>query len=69
MKELRARTAGTVLRVAFAFDPTRKAVLLVGGDKSGVGGKRFYKQLLSRADALYAAHLASLRPRKKGKGK
>ena len=69
MKELRARTPGTVLRVAFAFDPTQKAILLVGGDKSGVNEKRFYKQLLSRADKLYAAHLASVKAGKKGKGK
>lgn len=35
MKELRASARGRVLRVAFAFDPTRLAVLLVGGDKGG----------------------------------
>jgi hypothetical protein len=69
MKELRGRTGGTVLRVAFAFDPAQQAILLVGGDKSGVSEKRFCKQLLSRADKLYAAHLASLKPRKKGSGK
>jgi hypothetical protein len=66
---LRAKTAGSVIRVAFAFDPQQNGILLVGGDKSGVSEKRFYKQLIARADALYAAHLASLQPRKKGKGK
>jgi hypothetical protein len=67
MKELRADTADQVLRVAFAFDPTRAGVLLVGGDKSGVSQKRFYKQLIARADAWFDAHLAALKAKKKGK--
>ena len=65
MKELGADTSHQVLRIAFAFDPERKAILLVGGDKSGVGQRRFYKQLIAKADALYDAHLAAIR-RKKG---
>lgn len=69
MKELRADTAESVLRIAFAFDPDRSAILLVGGDKSGVGQKRFYKQLIARADARYDEHLAEIRARKKGKGR
>jgi hypothetical protein len=70
MKELRAKTSRSELRVAFAFDTERKAVLLVGGDKSGVGQKAFYAQLIDRADRLFAAHLARLgAARKKGKGK
>ncbi len=68
MKELRADTADCVLRIAFAFDPDRSAILLVGGDKSGVNQKRFYKQLIARADALYDAHLATLKAHKKAKG-
>jgi len=44
--------------VAFAFDPRRRAILLVAGDKSGVGERRFYKQLIAKADARYEAHLA-----------
>lgn len=62
MKELRADTAEAVLRIAFAFDPERSAILLVGGDKSGVNQRRFYKRLIDRADALFDAHLAGLRP-------
>ncbi len=57
MKELRARTASAEIRIAFAFDPDRQAILLVAGDKRGVNQKRFYRQLISRADELYAAHL------------
>jgi len=63
MKELRCNAADGVWRIAFAFDPDRKAILLVGGDKSGVNEKRFYKQLLARADARLSRHLAQ------GKGK
>ena len=60
MKELRASTADQVLRIAFAFTPDRSGILLVGGDKSGVSKKRFYKQLIEKADELYAAHMAVL---------
>jgi hypothetical protein len=56
------------MRVAFAFDPSRAAILLVAGDKSGVNQKRFYKQLIAKADGLYDAHLQRLRDQKKGKG-
>jgi hypothetical protein len=45
-----------MLRVAFAFDPDRSAILLLGGNKSGVSQTRFYKQLIARADALYDVH-------------
>lgn len=41
MKELRFSAADGEWRVAFAFDTKRKAVLLVAGDKSGGGEKRF----------------------------
>src|SRR5437762_2925455 len=53
MKELRADTKDQVLRIAFAFDPDRSAILLLGGNKSGISQKRFYKRLIARADALY----------------
>ena len=35
MKELRADVAQRHLRVLYAFDPRRKAILLIGGDKTG----------------------------------
>jgi hypothetical protein len=65
MKELRADTSDQVLRVAFAFDPARSAILLVGGNKAGVSQKRFYRLLIAKADQLYDAHLAALRRKKK----
>jgi hypothetical protein len=58
MKELRFDTADGVWRVAFAFDPKRKAILLVAGDKSGVSEKKFYKRLIVKADDRFDAHLA-----------
>ena len=66
MKELRAKTPTAVLRVAFAFDTDRQAMLLIGGNKAGVNQKRFYKQLIDKADRLFTTHLARIR--KKGKG-
>ena len=65
MKELRADAAGKVLRVAFAFDPSRVGILLVAGDKSGVSQRRYYRQLIARADRLYDAHLAKLKTKNK----
>lgn len=61
MKELRCNAGDGVWRVAFAFDPARQAILLVGGDKSGVSEKRFYKQLIARADERFDRHLAKLK--------
>lgn len=61
MKELRFVAGGGVWRVAFAFDPERKAVLLVAGDKSGVGQRRFYRELIRKADGRYNRYLAWLR--------
>ena len=40
MKELRFDADGGVWRVAFAFDPERKAILLVAGDKGGAAKRR-----------------------------
>lgn len=60
MKELRTQHQGRPLRTFFAFDPLRRAILLVGGDKTG--DNRFYDRLLRQADDLFDAHLASLTP-------
>ena len=60
MKELRFDAADGVWRFAFAFDPRRKAIILCGGDKSGGSQKRFYRQLIEKADARFDAHLAAL---------
>jgi hypothetical protein len=69
MKELRADTADHVMRIAFAFDPHRMAILLVAGDKAGVNPRRFYKQLIRKADTLFDTHLAKLKAKGKRKEK
>ena len=61
MKELRFYAADGAWRLAFAFDPRRHAVLLVGGDKSGVSEKKFYRQLMEKADSRFGDHLARLK--------
>jgi hypothetical protein len=60
MKELRFSWNGQVWRVAFAFDPQRQAILLVGGDKGGANQRRFYKRLIDVADHRYDEHLGTL---------
>jgi hypothetical protein len=70
MKELRFDAAGGVWRVAFAFDPERKAILLVAGDKGGLGSKgekTFYRQLIEKADRRLDSHLARVMARRKKK--
>lgn len=65
MKELRCTADRGVWRVAFAFDPKRKAILLTAGNKAGVNQKRFYKELIATADDRFDEHLAQLKRRKK----
>ncbi|AFY68432.1 hypothetical protein Pse7367_0114 [Thalassoporum mexicanum PCC 7367] len=60
MKELRFSVNNGVWRIAFAFDPNRQAVLLVAGDKLGIKEKRFYSQLISKADQRFNSHLSKL---------
>ena len=60
MKELRLDSDKGSWRVAFAFDPKRKVVLLVAGDKAGIGQKAFYTKLILKADNRFNEHLISL---------
>lgn len=59
MRELRVQSDGRPLRVFYAFDPRRSAILLIGGDKTG--DKRFYNRMIPIADALYDVHLVELK--------
>ncbi len=59
------QAADGVWRVAFAFDIRRRAVLFAAGDKSGVKEKRFYRELIRRADERFDAHLEELRKERK----
>ena len=65
MKELRFEAADGEWRVAFAFDPKRRAILLIAGDKTGVSEKKFYKRLIAKADARYERHLERLKAEEK----
>jgi len=60
MKEMRFSWQQEVWRVAFAFDPHRQAILLVGGNKCGVNQSRFYKRLIDVAEQRYQEHLQNL---------
>lgn len=61
MKEMRFDADGGVWRVAFAFDPVREAILLVAGDKAGADERRFYADLIAKADARFGRHLTYLK--------
>jgi hypothetical protein len=65
MKEMRFDAADGVWRVAFAFDPKRRAILLVADDKSGGSQKRFYRELIRKADQRFDAHLARIKKERK----
>jgi hypothetical protein len=65
MKGLRFDAAGGVWRVAFAFDPKRKAILLVAGDKSGASETKFYRRLMKKAEDRFDAHLARLKQKER----
>jgi hypothetical protein len=58
MRELRVQSGGRPLRVFYAFDPLRQAVLLLGGDKTG--DDRFYETFVPRAERVWAQYLAEL---------
>ncbi len=67
MKELRVQNKSRVFRIFFVFDPERNAILLIGGDKRGV--KKFYENMIDKADELYCRHLAILRKKNENKKK
>lgn len=60
MKELRPGSRGrSELRVLFAFDPERQAILLVAGDKAG-NWVSWYQKNIPVADDRFIAHLQRL---------
>ena len=59
MRELRIQHQGRPLRVLYAFDPRRVAILLIGGDKTG--NDRWYDVAVPIADRLYDEHLQQIR--------
>jgi hypothetical protein len=59
LRELRVQSGGHPLRMFYAFDPRRRAILLLGGDKTG--DDRFYEMFIPLADRLYDAYIEELR--------
>lgn len=60
MRELRVQSGGRPIRVLYAFDPTRTAIVILGGDKTG--DDRWYEVNVPIADRRYDQYLASLKP-------
>ncbi len=66
MKELRPGSSGrSEVRILFAFDPTRRAILLLAGDKQG-RWEKWYRKNIPVADDRYDEHLEGLRKQKGG---
>ena len=57
LKELRVKTDSHVFRVTYIFDPERKGLLLIGGDKKGKNQKKFYKDLIRDSEQIYAVYI------------
>lgn len=58
LKELRVQYQGEPWRVLFVFDPTRRAILLVGGNKQG--DARWYKKAIPLAEQRYQRYLEQM---------
>ena len=58
MKELRGKVEDRQLRVLYAFDPRRRALLLLGGDKTG--DPNWYEKFVPMADDLFDQHLSQI---------
>ena len=58
LKELRPGSRGrSEIRIIFAFDPSRSALLLPGGDKAG-NWQRWYRDNIPLAEQLYVDYTA-----------
>ncbi|MEU6711922.1 type II toxin-antitoxin system RelE/ParE family toxin [Nonomuraea sp. NPDC046802] len=67
LKELRPGSAGrSEIRILFAFDPWRSAILLIGGDKSG-DWSGWYRRTIPEAEELYAKYLTEREAEEKGR--
>lgn len=58
LKELRVAHQSNPYRILFAFDPKREALLLIAGNKAG--NKRWYKDMIPKAEEIFRRHLAEL---------
>ncbi len=58
LRELRPKRGKSPLRIVYAFDPRREALLLLGGDKGA--DKRFYERAIAKAEQLWDEHLQDI---------
>lgn len=58
LRELRVQSQGHPIRVFYAFDPVRQAVLLIGGDKTG--DTRFYERMVPLSERIWAQYLKEI---------
>ena len=56
LRELRVQSGGRPIRIFYAFDPWRQAVLLLAGDKTG--DERFYETFVPKAEAIWKQYLS-----------
>jgi hypothetical protein len=61
IRELRAAGGRNAIRIFYAYDPERNAVLILGGDKTG--NPRFYDEMLPRVEAIWKQYLEELQKR------
>jgi hypothetical protein len=59
LRELRIQSSGKPVRIFYAFDPRRSAILPIGGDKTG--NNRFYEEYIPIADRLYDVYIEELK--------
>jgi hypothetical protein len=58
LRELRIKSSGHALRVFYAFDPRRDAVLIIGGDKTGQNSDDFYRRMIADSERIWKEYLA-----------
>ena len=59
MRELRIQSDGHPIRILYAFDPVRSALLLIGGDKAG--NDRWYIENVPKAERIFEEHLKEIK--------
>lgn len=66
LRELRIQSHGHAYRVFYAFDPERDAIVLIGGDKTGISDDRFYRQYIPQAERIFREYLAEIKEEEDG---
>ena len=61
MRELRIQSGGQAIRVFYAFDPHRTAIVLLGGRKKGAGEAVLQRSRAPRGRDIYDEYLRQLR--------